>query len=85
MKISTPVIAKELKQELTSFGVKVLMCKQSNKNALIAISSEQKNVDLFLSFCDINNYAGVCGLKFTKRKTDQKHIDYGNIYKYVNV
>lgn len=81
MKFSTPILAKDLKSELTSFGVKVLMCKQSNQNAVLAIVATQENHNLFLNFCELNNYAGTCGLSF--RKTPYTQI--GNIFKYIEV
>lgn len=84
MKISTPFTASELKKELTSFGVKVLMCQATrNKNAVIAVEGSIKNVDLFISFCELNNYAGVCARSFRPVKTDVEYVNYGNIYKYV--
>lgn len=88
MKFSTPFIASELKKELTSFGVKVLMCKSTrDKNAVIAIDGSVINVNLFLEFCNNNNYAGACGLSLNSRspKTDCKYVDFGNVFKYVEV
>ena len=81
MRFSTPILAKDLKKELTSFGIKVLMCKQNNQNAVLAINSEEANYILFLSFCNLNNYAGVCGLDFRTKA----HKNIGNIFKYREV
>jgi len=81
MKVTTPILATELKKELTSFGVKVLMCKQNNKNAVLAILASEENHSLFLLFCELNNYAGVCGLPFRKNPYTQ----IGNIFKYINL
>ncbi len=85
MKISTPFIASELKKELTSFGVKVLMCQATrDKNAVIAVEGSVSNVYLFISFCELNNYAGVCARGFRPVKSDVKYVNYGNIYKYID-
>jgi len=83
MKFSTPILAKELKKELISYGVNVIRCKQSNQNALVVIEGSFNNVNLFLSFCELNNYAGSCGLKFRERKTESAYVDFGNVFKYV--
>ncbi len=85
MKFSTPILAKDLKKELTSFGVKVVRCSQANQNALITINSDAKNVELFLSFCNLNDYAGVCALPFKAKTSTNSYVDYGNIFKYIEV
>lgn len=78
MTVSVPILAKDLKKELVSFGVKVLMCKQYQQNAILAIDSDVKNFNLFIEFCELNNYAGPCGLKFSGKP----RVNIGNIYKY---
>jgi len=84
MKISTPIKATELKKELIAFGIKVLMCKQgSNGGALVCISNNLGNQDLFVDFCNTNSYAMVCGISVHNRKSTSKHIDYGNIFKFI--
>ena len=85
MKFSTPFLATELKKELKSFGVNVLRCKQSNQNALVTIEGSFNNVELFLNFCKLNNYAGVSGLELRKPKMESNYVDFGNVIKYINV
>jgi len=57
------------------------MCKQNNKNAVLAILANKENHSLFLKFCELNNYAGVCGLQFRKKP----YMQIGNIFKYINL
>lgn len=90
MKFSTPFLAKDLKKELTSIGVKVLRCSQTNQNALLTINNDNKSLDLFLSFCVLNNYGAVCGGTFVDaanriKESKQSFFDMGNIFKYTDV
>ena len=86
MKASVKFSASDLKKELISFGVKVLRCAQNGQSALITIQSDLENQAVFVDFCDINGYAKVCGFKVKGNQvTSQNYIDYGNIFKFVEL
>lgn len=86
MKASVKFLASDLKKELIYFGVEVLRCAQNGSNALITIKSDLDNQSKFISFCEANNYAGTCARPFRKNQvTTQKYIDYGNIFKFVDL
>ena len=86
MKASVKFSASDLKRELKCFGVKVLRCSQNGSNALITIDSNLENQSKFISFCKENNYASTCGLMFRESQiTTNNYIDYGNIFKFINL
>lgn len=85
MKFTTPFLASELKKELKSFGVKVLMCKQYQQNAMVAVEGSLDNVKLFVEFCELNSYNTVCNLGFRLPKTNLDYVDFGHIFKYIEV
>lgn len=84
MKFSTPILAKELKKELIANSVKVFMCKQYAQNAVLAIGSDAESIANFVNFCEVNNYAGVCGLAFNPKPSNDSYINLGHIFKYID-
>jgi hypothetical protein len=80
---TTPIIAKEVKAELKSLGVKVLRSAQNKQGVLLTIENTQENQLKAIEFFELNGMGISPTSLMNFRKTDSNYIDYGTVFKWV--
>jgi len=81
---STPILAKEVKSEMKSLGIKVLRAAQNKNGVLITIVDTLENQQKTVEYFNANNMAispSLSARVVSGSKLD--YIDFGTIYKWV--